>query len=102
MSRIRTNFYKIRVKEYTGKVPWKLKIGREHLPNAIEKVKQQEKTDDIIAWIEEAENWLSTRSQGTDENKNLSKSEIKKRKIELGVILTEYNRYHSKGDRINF
>ena len=84
--------------DYTGKIPWKLKIGRDSLPFAIDKVKQQEQTDDRKEWIASAEYWLKYRSSGT----SITKDEIKVRKKELGKILTEYNRYYSDGDFIKF
>ena len=84
--------------DYTGKIPWKLKIGRDNLPIAIDKVKQQEETKDRKEWIANAKYWLKNRSSGT----SISKEERKVRKKELGKILTEYNRYYSNGDLIQF
>jgi hypothetical protein len=99
-SKIRKEFYK--TEDYTGRVPWKLKIGRENLPDAISKVKQQEKNDDSHKWMKSAEHWLNHRSNGTENGKPLPKDEIKKRKKELGKLLTEYNRYYSDGNIISF
>ena len=95
-NKTRKGFYKS--DEYTGKIPWRLKIGRDSLPFAIDKVKQQEQTDDRKEWIASAEYWLKYRSSGT----SITKDEIKVRKKELGKILTEYNRYYSEGDIIPF
>ena len=53
-------------------------------------------------WIESANYWLKNRSMGFKNGKSLSKDEIKERKKELGELLTEYNRYYSNGDIIQF
>jgi hypothetical protein len=98
--RRRREFYKS--DEYTGKIPRRLKLGRDKLPVAITKVEQQEPTEDRLMWIESANNWLKHRSSGYENRKALSKSEIKQRKKELGKILTDYNRYYSNGDTISF
>ena len=84
--------------DYTGKIPWKLKIGRDYLPGAIDKVQQQEDTEDRKEWIANAKYWLKNRSSGS----SINKDEIKIRKKELGKLLTEYNRYYSEGDIIPF
>ena len=84
--------------EYTGKIPWRLKIGRDTLPAAIDKVQQQEDTKDRKEWITKAKYWLKNRSRGS----SISKDEIKLRKKELGKILSEYNRYYSEGDLIKY
>ena len=88
--------------EYSGKIPWKLKTGRDNLPDAINKVKQQENTDDRQAWIIAAKHWLKHRASGFENKKALSKKEIQLRKKELGKLLTEFNRYYSDGDLIEF
>ena len=88
--------------EYTGKIPWKLKIGREYLPRMIDKVQQQEDSEDRSKWIEDAKHWLKNRSSGFKNRVALGKDEIKLRKKELGKLLTEYNRYYSEGDLIQF
>ena len=99
-NKIRSEFYNS--DEYTGKIPYKLKLGRDQLPEAITKVGQQEPTEDRLMWIESANNWLKHRSSGYENRKALSKSEIKQRKKELGKILTDYNRYYSNGKNIIF
>jgi hypothetical protein len=96
----RREFY--RSSEYKGRIPWRLKIGRDHLPGAIAKVSQQEQTEDRLLWIESANNWLKKRSFGFENQKSLSKDEIKQRKKELGELLTDYNRYYCGGDLIKF
>ena len=95
-NKTRREFYKS--DEYTGKIPWRLKIGRDYLPGAIDKVLQQEDTEDRKEWIINAKHWLKNRSSGS----SISKDEIKIRKKELGKLLTEYNRYYSEGDIIPF
>lgn len=96
----RREFY--RSSEYKGRIPWRLAIGRNHLPKAIDKVSHQEQTKDRLMWIESANYWLKNRSMGFKNGKSLSKDEIKERKKELGELLTEYNRYYSNGDIIQF
>ena len=91
-----------RSNDYTGKIPWRLKIGRVHLPTALQKVQSQENTQDRIEWIKSAKYWLKNRSNGTENRKYLSKEEIKQRKKELGKILSEYNRYYSEGELIKY
>ena len=88
--------------DYNGKIPWKLKIGRVHLPDAIKKVQSQHNTQDRIKWIKSAEYWLKYRSNGTENRNYLPKEEIKERKKELGKILSEYNRYYSEGEMIKY
>ena len=88
--------------EYKGRIPWRLKIGRDHLPGAIAKVSQQEQTKDRLMWIESANYWLKNRSMGFENGKSLSKDEIKERKKELGELLTDYNRYYCDGKIIRF
>ncbi|MFL2881554.1 MAG: hypothetical protein ACJ0CN_00070 [Candidatus Poseidoniaceae archaeon] len=94
------DFY--RSNDYKGKVPWKLKIGRVNLPDAIKKVQSQENTKDRVEWIKSANQWLKYRSNGTENGKYLRKEEIKERKKELGKILSEYNRYYSEDGVIKY
>ena len=94
------DFY--RSNDYKGKIPWKLKIGREHLPDAIKKVQSQENTQDRIEWIKSANQWLKYRSNGTQNGKYLPKEEIKERKKELGKILSEYNKYYAEEELIKY
>ena len=99
-NKTRRKFYKS--DDYTGKIPWRLKIGRENLPNAIAKVKAQPQNQDRQDWIKEANHWLKHRSSGFNNRTLLSKSEIKQRKKELGKILNHYNRHYSEGEDIKF
>jgi hypothetical protein len=99
-NKIRRAFYSS--SEYKGRIPWRLAIGRNHLPEAIDKVSHQEQTEDRLMWIESANNWLKNRSMGFENGKSLSKGEIKERKKELGKLLTDYNRYYSDGEIISF
>lgn len=96
----RREFYKS--DQYKGRIPWRLEIGRVHLPGAIAKVSHQEQTEDRLLWIESANNWFKNRSSGFENGKALSKDEIKQRKKELGELLTDYNRYYCGGDIISF
>jgi hypothetical protein len=77
-NKIRKKFYNS--DDYTGKIPWRLKIGRENLPNAIAKVKSQPQTQDRQDWIKQANYWLKNRSSGFKNRTLLSKPEINQRK----------------------
>jgi len=100
MSKIRRDFYKS--DDYTGKIPWKLKIGRDHLPAAIEKAKLQTLSKDLVEWINNAQHWIDHRSSGYNGGTKLTKDEIKLRKKELGHLLTLYNRYFANNELISF
>ena len=89
-------------KEIVVKVPWKLKIGRDNLPNLIQKVESSFDSEDAIEWLEWSRDWLKNRSSGFNGRIALSRDEIKNRKKELGEILYQYNKDFSDGSPFKY
>jgi hypothetical protein len=79
-----------------------LRVCRKKIPLAMGRMLQREQTEDVIEWIQIAQYWIEKRSKGYANWTVLPRDEIKKRKLEGGKILRDFNIYFSDGDPIKF